>query len=737
MYYLSWRRLALMLIVWGVILTGIWSGSVRAQGKVGSPHPEPARTKGWSWKLPPDLVTPDSGKRNHVFTVGESLAFHLDRAAVSYEVRDYWGNLVDKGAAGTGFTVRSQPPGWYKLYLYGSVSRPEWGDVVGGTTFAVFRKTLGALQTKFSPPTAAVSRKASAVAGVSAAQFPELPSKETSGGVDIAKDEVMRGVTGMGPQRHSVEDAGKPDEAIQKLEQDIALDKRFYLPFDPARKRALLIAFPNGTKGKEEGVRKIVAHFKKDVRYWEPRNEPNGGAGGADFARLEMKPFYEAVKSVDPTLKVLGPGTVSIGPKLLLWIEEFLKADGARYIDAFSFHAYNNLNGDLWLARKSMDSLNALLKRYGVDKLEKWQTEQGYMAAIYGAYQPRLQGHWAMLQMMAYEQYGIPKEHNHLWYDKSHGYWDVPAWWENEDGGLNPVAPLIRVWSEELYGTNFARAYDFGEPGNRLVLGSLFVGNGKRVAAFMSAGSTDGQVTLKVRGGSSLHLVSAFGVQRNLPVKADITLLPVPELPVYVELAPGQTIEVVSTAWGPNLARGPGVNVSSSAPPEADPQKARDNAISKLINGEFENWFWDQKPTSIPWNAQNPRLPLQVEIKLPKPTAISRIVVYAAPPWQSQGTLLDYELQVEKGGTWVTLEHVQEPAKTFGVFTPTTRTTVDSFFSDRWIFQHHFQPVTTQKLRLLIHAATNGGGATRLVTEAGGQAWGEEVVLREVEIYGR
>ena len=69
--------------------------------------------------------------------------------------------------------------------------------------------------------------------------------------------------------------------------------------------------------------------------------------------------------------------------------------------------------------------------------------------------------------MMVYEQYGIPKEHNHLWYDKSHGFWDTPAFWENEDGlysygSFDPAAPLMRVWSEELYGTNFSSAYNLG-----------------------------------------------------------------------------------------------------------------------------------------------------------------------------------------------------------------------------------------------------------------------------------
>jgi len=70
-----------------------------------------------------------------------------------------------------------------------------------------------------------------------------------------------------------------------------------------------------------------------------------------------------------------------------------------------------------------------------------------------------------MLEMMVFEQYGIPKEHNHLWYDKSHGFWDFPTWWENDDGSLNPVAVLMRVLAEELHGKTFAGALDCGTPG--------------------------------------------------------------------------------------------------------------------------------------------------------------------------------------------------------------------------------------------------------------------------------
>lgn len=669
-----------------------------------------AHAGGWSWPLPPDLVTSESGKRNHVFYVGEPVSFKVGGAATRFEVRDYYGHRLDSGPAGAVLTPKVAAPGWYKLYLYGAANRTNWADVVGGTTFVIFRNNTN---------------------------FPALPDQKTPGGfASPAADEVMRGLTGMGPQRHSVRDASKPEEEIKKLEPDIALDKQFYLPFDPFRKRVLLIAFPNGTKDLA-GVRKIVEHFQNDVKYWEPRNEPNGGSSGADFAVKEMKPFHDLVKSVNPKLKVLGPGTVSIGPQLLPWIEDFLQAGGAQSIDAFSFHAYNTVNGDVWLARKALDALNVLLARYGADKLEKWQTEQGFFAAMYGSYQPTHQGRWTMVQMMVYEQYGLPKEHNHLWYDKSHGFWDFPTWWENDDGGLNPAAPLMRVWSEELYGTQFKKAFDFGPVGNRLYVGNLFAGPGRAVAAFMSAGSTDGEAALKVSGGGPLHVVSAFGVERELAVAAGRAFLPVPELPVYVELTPGQTIEVVPPDWGPNLARRPGVTAASSGLPDDPQDKKRNNDIGKIINGDLENWYYTQKKDDHPWRSNVTHYPAWVEVRWPAPAQVGRVIVFAAPPWQSQGTLLDYELQYNRGGAWVTLARVQEPAQTFKVFTPSTRTTVDSFHSERWVFQHHFRPVTTDKIRLLVHDVTWGGGATKDVADAGGQTGLHQITLREIEIYER
>ena len=658
-----------------------------------------AAAAGWVSPQASGTVRLLSGKRSHIFYAGEPVRFtQKGGPAARYEVRDYYGSVVDRGAAPETVTLNVKVPGWYKLYLYGADGAAE---SVGGTMFAIFRNDP---------------------------RFPPLPPSEEPSG-DPAQDVPTRSILGIGPERHAVPDAGKPDEAIARLQAGIDMEAKYYLPYDPVRKRVLLVAFPNGTENLD-GVRRIVEHFKDTVTYWEPRNEPNYKYSGAEFVEKEMKPFYETVKSVSGKLCVIGPGTVTIGPYGLKFIEDFLEAGGADYLDGFSFHAYNNVNGDVWLARTSLDGLNELLAKYGADKLEKWQTENGYFAAVYGSYQPRLQGRWTMVRRMVFEQYGIPKEHDHYWYDRSHGFWDFPTWWKNEDGGVNPAAPLMRVWSEEVFGTKFERAFDFGPSGNPVYIGSLFTGRERSVAVFMTAGAADGKVELHVKGGGSLRVVSPFGVESTLPVSGGKAALRVAELPVYVRLEKGQSVEPVPLDFGQNLARQDGVVCSHST-------SSKDDA-GKLNNGEFENWYYAQGDAPRPWESGKDTVyPAWVEMRFPAEQSIGRVRVFAAPPWQCMGTLVDYELQYEKDGAWVTMERLREPVKTFKVITPPVKCGVDSFFSDRWIFLHEFDAVKTAKIRLLIHRVTHGGGATADVVEAGGQACHPQITLREVEVYAR
>jgi hypothetical protein len=560
----------------------------------------------------------------------------------------------------------------------------------------------------------------------------------TNGPQDGLIDELIRGITGMGPQRYQINDASNPDPDIVHNQSEIAVDKQMYTPYDPVRKRVLMMAFPNGTQD-SAGVQQVVQTFQNDVEYWEGRNEPNYNYSGSQFVTAELESFYQTVKGVNPALKVLGPAIVTIGPGYgLSWIQDFLNAGGANYLDGFSFHAYNNINGDFVLADESLQGLQALLAQYNASNLEIWQTEQGAAAGLYGAYEPRLQGRWDMVQMMAYEQYGIPKEHNVLWYDVSHGFWDVPDFWENFDYSLEPAAPLMRVWSEELYGTTYSGAFDFGATGNKMYVGDSFSGANKNVAAFMSQGDPYGKIDLTVSSGTSIHCVSAFGCASDLPVVSGSVTLPVPELPVYVELQPNQTISVVPMNWGTNLATQPGVTAEASGDGVNPWDPTTPNSITKIHDGIMRDWFYAQGSNDFPWADDTPypgSYPATVELDLPTVQTIDHVVVYANPSWELYGTLLDFDLQYDSGGQWVTIEHVSEPTNTKVVYTPYICCTCDSFFSDRWIFPLSFAPVVTGKIRLLVNNVTYGGAVDADLAAAGYLNGPACINLRQIEMY--
>ena len=635
-------------------------------------------------------VTPDFGHRGNVFFVGDTVSVKLKGVGTTrYEVRDYDGKVMDKGDVADPLTLKVADPGWYKLYLY---KGPGADDGVGSATFALFRHD---------------------------SNLPDLTPD--------APASALLGAFSLGPERFMA-DAGHPEATIKALDPQIALAKKYYLPYDATRKRALIVSVPDSTFN-PEGLRKIVTHFKSDVPYWELRTNPIA-VSGADFATLEIKAFADVVKGVDPTLKVLGPGAVGLHPDDLKWIDAFLKNDGGKSLDGLSFQSDDGAVGDLWLARTLATQLQALLVQYKADGLEKWQTGQGSSPVIQGGvYEPHVQGRWLMLQMLAYEAAGLPKEHSVLLNDKINI-------WMNADGSPNPAAVLMHVWAEELAGTTFTKTLDFGQQGNDLYAGDLFTGNDKRVAAFVSAGSTDRHVMLKVTGTTKLHTVSAFGVGADVPVIAGEAALLVPLLPVYVELAPGQTMDVEPVDWGPDFALFPEVVAEADGSPEYPGDKGVYNDPGKVINGILESEYYGHSKDTRPWTSNVGQFPASLTLTWPEPMVMDRVNVFAAPPWQLQGTLLDYELQYDKDDQWVTIEHVQEPVTVVKASTAATGTAWDNYASDRWVFQHHFPAVTTRRLRLLVHDATWGGDPTKDLSDASGQAAPHQMTLREIQVFG-
>lgn len=687
--------------------------SVTAPGAHAQFHP-------WGAEVAPPLDSLSCPQRNHVFYSGQTVQFSLAKAdnqtqvlTHRFEARNYYGTVVASGdvvqGARAGLSLPGLAPGWYKISFFGDEDRSAggqgytpgpWGFATGGTTFCILRPDP---------------------------HFPAMPEPNAPGTESgmYANDEVARGVLGIGPQRHSIGAtlAGNPNRFdLAKINGtvgvDVGLDHTWYLSGqDSVRPRAEVGHIVNGVPGfgagdpDYAGLRQIVSNFKGDVKYWEPRNEPqrpNDVAAGIAFARNEFKPLRDNIKMADPSAKVLAANTVGIDSGNLGWLSGFMQGGGDRMMDGFSFHAYNTINGDLALGRRSMNALQEFLVRYSLQDVEKWQTEQSYMAVHFGVLTPRLQGRETMMQRMLFEQYNIPKEHDVMWYDKSHGFWGCPTWYENGDSSLTPSAPLMRVYSEELWGRSFVKALDFGPSGNNSTIGNAFT-NGLLV--LMSAGSTSAQVQLKNADGASAS--DAWGNPVRVSSANGITTVPVGELPVYVHGA-GANTEVVQPNWGPNLVRQPGVTISAPG-----------TGADRLGNGEMESWFYNQNGDQIsgpdaPWNAGNAvpteDHPIAIDINFPVAKNVRRVVIYACPPWKSQSTLLDYDIQAWNGTGWDTIQSGHEPQGGQKVWTMATRTTYDSYFSDRWIFEHTFPVVKTSKLRVLVRGSLTASMPTGIRT---------------------
>ena len=89
-----------------------------------------------------------------------------------------------------------------------------------------------------------------------------------------------------------------------------------------------------------EYVRRIVAHAKGRIRYYEVFNEANGGMGAEDYFPY-LKALYEEVKKNDPAAKVLGLCVTSdfgvSGDRFTL---DVMKSGGGQYMDIATFHPY-------------------------------------------------------------------------------------------------------------------------------------------------------------------------------------------------------------------------------------------------------------------------------------------------------------------------------------------------------------------------------------------------------------
>lgn len=491
-------------------------------------------------------------------------------------------------------------------------------------------------------------------------------------------------------------------------------------------------------------VTAAVAELYPTITWFEgPTNEPNftNDTNVLEVAH-QMLLFHAAVKAGAADALVMGPAVVNAsygvtkagGP----W-DTYLGAlvTAGTPCDAISWHAYNQLLGDLNMMRSNLGQLTALFTKHDLD-LPLWQTEQGVYTPVYSVYHPR-RARWTMLQLLLQESYGIPKEQNYLFYDGSHGFWSIPAWWENANTGLNPQAVMIRTYSEEVFGCNFDSNISFGSIGDKMYFGGYWQNpsTGVGVAIFMSPspilGSTQ-QVILNVTGTTSpLTVVDCWGNSSTVTPVSGLITLPITDTPIYVQLPNGVSLSGYTFGtWLP-------LTVSDMA------LEYPQTSSEAVANGIWENGYdgngaaaGGAGPVSYLYSAEPPET--GTEISFERSYTFNRVVIWCGMVWQKAGTLTDFDLQTSPdGSTWTTQATLTNPPPTTIPFVTSGNDvgcTLETYWEEPWIFDIPFSPVTAQYIRLNTRSASYGGEPDASCVAAGGQGTTPETyAIEEIGVF--
>lgn len=179
--------------------------------------------------------------RNGVFEVGDTVTIRLnDAGADAYEIRDFFGSLMDSGAvSGDELELGNDwDPGWYRVYFTGTQTDSVFGDAYASANFTVMRANPN---------------------------FPDMPPGNHTGTaygdpLDRGFDPIMRGVMGCGngrmelppPSTPNFGDLVNPDPAttwLGKVGLEAEFGQEWWLvpgEADPARPRTNWLSWSQG-----------------------------------------------------------------------------------------------------------------------------------------------------------------------------------------------------------------------------------------------------------------------------------------------------------------------------------------------------------------------------------------------------------------------------------------------------------------------------------------------------------
>lgn len=661
----------------------------------------------------------------------------------SWELRDYEGSVVAQGVGPTSPLNLGRPGvGWYKLYLTrGTDTGLPWRTDAGEVTFIVSGST-SPLRT--SPLLPADEKITQYVGGVMAS------TRAVAGHGMIRLDVYLNedNPTAWREQLNWAKVAAAESLATLADIEESGAPREVYCHF---------VEGTGGISPSSVAVQQITDTVQElvplGVTYFEGMNEPNiRGIDGATTAATYAA-FAATVHAADPAAKVVGPAPVTInptGPWGLEWFEDFLVAGGGAHVDVVSFHPYNATNNDLDQGRRVYQRFLDLLVTHGVEHKPRWMTEWGTFALPYGLFDPRWQVQTTMLDLhLMWQILGVHRNSTVYFYDVNNGYWNYPSsMWSNNRGRFNPYAlPLAwRTWVEETWEMDLVEALDFGPVESRHWLGSRFrhPATGDECLTIQGSGRV-GQVTLSVVGSASLDVTGHFGRVETVSVSSGKVVVECGPEPVHVRVPAGVAATVAPVDYGAVVApTGLAFDPSTSG---NGPARAMDGLLQNSYEygktagqgGEHDAWM-ATAGEYLPawWTARF------------DPCTFDSVEIICPPPWQANGALLDFDVQIWLGGRWQTIhtETHEPPGVVWASDKATSASWSDTFWDRRRIFVVRLSgPVTTSGLRIWARNVSWGGSATldaartlRVLDANGlgtaiGQGGPKRMALQEVTLY--
>lgn len=543
-----------------------------------------------------------------------------------------------------------------------------------------------------------------------------IPVKEVSGWNDIATHKMI----GLGLHRFggSLQQLMDSKGAVAEAE---ATNVPYFLALTdekdctPENVTALLKQYPNAP------ILEIV-------------NEPNLRMSVEKYVAL-LKTCFDAAKKVNPKVQIMGP--TQCGTELN-WFESFFKNGGGKSVDIVSVHTYERNNSmDVAHWNWKFDRLREIMAQYKCGDKPLYQTEHGFLGDYHG---PILRHRWQArslnLELMTLAQHGIGLDRYYYYYVNEGGFANFSSYLVDGDRELFPAAVINRTRTHFIGDKTFDHALNFGEPGNWLVVGSVFRGGQNDVIELENCGAlrpVDVQLTLP----STAHAYDCFGNPVALPRKGAVASFPVGMYPSYITVPRGANTAVSLPSFGRNIAPAAKISVTDAQGVADEPAM---QGASRLVNGSLEFDF-ESEPERVGMKASDGKLPLDVTLDFGAVHKISSAILYSSLADNAMTSPLEYEVLVRTGGVWKKVDSISVPVdeRSFKIGGDVKRVT---WYDAPWIFVHRFKPVGADAIRFHFTRTTNGQFASPEMNTEVSRAFGgdgkpipQHVELREVQVF--